>query len=50
MWSLVNKGRINEEMIQHPRVLELQEYLLGDDCILSSFTVNFIGPGSAAGR
>lgn len=50
VWNLVNKGRIYEEMIQHPRVLELQEYLLGDDCILSSFTVNLIGPGSAAGR
>ena len=50
VWNLVNKGEIYEEMIQHPRVLELQEYLLGDDCILSSFTVNLIGPGSPAGR
>ena len=50
VWNLVNKGLIYEEMIQHPRVLELQEYLLGDDCILSSFTVNLIGPGSPAGR
>ena len=31
-------------------MLELQEYLLGDDCILSSFTVNLIGPASQAGR
>ncbi len=50
VWNLVNKGRIYEEMIQHPRVLELQEHLLGDNCILSSFTVNLIGPGSPAGR
>ena len=50
VWNLVNKGRIYEEMIQHPRVLELQEQLLGDDCILSSFTINLIGPGSEAGR
>lgn len=48
VWNLVNKGQIFEEMIQHPQVLEFQEYLLGNDCILSSFTVNFIGPGSPA--
>ena len=44
VWNLVNKGRIYEEMIQLPQVLALQEYLLGDNCILSSFTVNHIGP------
>jgi len=33
-------------MIQHPSVLEFQEYLLGNNCTLSSFTVNLIGPGS----
>ncbi len=49
VWNLVNKGRIYEEMIQLPQVLALQEHMLGDDCILSSFTVNLIGPGSPAG-
>ena len=49
MWNLVNKGRIYEEMIQLPQVLALHEHLLGDDCILSSFTVNLIGPGAPAG-
>ena len=49
VWNLVNKGRIFEEMIQLPQVLALQEHLLGDDCILSSFTVNLIGPGAPAG-
>ena len=48
VWNLVNKGRIFEEMIQHPQVLEFQEHLLGEDCILSSFTVNLIGPGAPA--
>merc|ERR1711969_233688 len=33
-------------MIQHPLVLEFQEYLLGKNCTLSSFTVNLIGSGS----
>lgn len=50
VWNLVNKGRIYEEMIQLPQVLALQEYLLGDNCILSSFTVNLIGPSAPAGR
>jgi ectoine hydroxylase-related dioxygenase (phytanoyl-CoA dioxygenase family) len=50
VWNLVNKGRIYEEMIQLPQVLEFQQYLLGDDCVLSSFTVNLIGPGSPAGN
>lgn len=50
VWNLVNKGRIYEEMIQLPQVLALQEHLLGDNCILSSFTVNLIGPGAPAGR
>ena len=49
VWNLVNKGRIYEEMIQLPQVLALHEHLLGDDCILSSFTVNLIGPGAPAG-
>ena len=50
VWNLVNKGRIYEEMIQLPQVLALQEHLLGDNCILSSFTVNLIGPDAPAGR
>ena len=46
VWNLVNKGEIFADMIQHPLVLEFQEYLLGENCTLSSFTVNLIGPGS----
>ena len=49
VWNLVNKGSIFEAMIQHPQVMELHEHLLGTDFILSSFTVNLIGPGSPAG-
>lgn len=49
VWNLVNKGRIYEKMIQLPQVIELHEHLLGEDCVLSSFTVNLIGPGSPAG-
>ena len=46
VWNLVNKHSIFAEMIQHPRVLSVMEYLLGQDCTLSSFTVNRIAPGS----
>ena len=34
VWNLVNKGRIYEEILEHARVLDMQEYLLGDDCII----------------
>ena len=50
VWNLVNKGEIFERAIQHPRVLGAEEYLLGEDLILSSFTVNIIGPHTPAGR
>lgn len=49
VWNLLNKGSVFEEMIQIPSVLKYQGYLLGDDFVLSSFTANLIGPGSAAG-
>jgi ectoine hydroxylase-related dioxygenase (phytanoyl-CoA dioxygenase family) len=48
VWNLVNKGEIFEQAIQHPQVLGPMEYLLGEDCTLSSFTVNIIGPGASA--
>ena len=38
VWNLVNKGRLYEEMIQLPQVLELQQHLLGDDCTLKGKT------------
>lgn len=49
VWNLVNKDKLFAEVIQLPAVLAMHEYLLGADCILSSFTVNLIGPGSPAG-
>ena len=49
VWNLVNKHPIFAEIIQHPQILSSMEYLLGDDCILSSFTVNRIAPGSKDG-
>ena len=50
VWNLVNKGEPFEWAIQHPRILAAMEYLLGEDCTLSSFTVNIIGPGALDGE
>jgi len=49
VWNLVNKGELFERAIQHPRVLAAMAYLLGEDCTLSSFTVNIIRPGASDG-
>ena len=49
VWNLINKGKIFEEVIQHPDVMHGMEHLLDADFVLSSFTVNRIGPGSPAG-
>jgi ectoine hydroxylase-related dioxygenase (phytanoyl-CoA dioxygenase family) len=50
VWNLVNKGEPFERAIQHPRILAAMEYLLGEDCTLSSFTVNIINPGAPNGE
>ena len=49
VWNLVNKGEPFERAIQHPRILAAMEYLLGEDCMLSSFTVNIINPEANEG-
>jgi ectoine hydroxylase-related dioxygenase (phytanoyl-CoA dioxygenase family) len=46
VWNLVNKGELFEKAIQHPRILTAIEYLLGEDCTVSSFTVNIISLGA----
>ena len=50
VWNLVNKHEVFEQAIQHPRVIEAQQYLLGGDLVLSSFTANIIGSGAPAGN
>ena len=42
VWNLVDKGAVFEAAIQDPRVLGPIEYLLGETCTLSSFTVNIL--------
>ncbi len=48
VWNLVNKGDIFEETVQVERVLAFHDYMLGSDCVLSSYSANIIGPGSPA--
>lgn len=48
VWNLVNKGEIFEQTVQRERILKFHEYMLGPDCILSSYSANIIGPGSRA--
>ena len=49
VWNLVNKDEPFEGANQHPRILAAMEYLLGEDCTLSSFTVNIINPEANEG-
>ena len=46
VWNLIGKGEIFEDTIQHPKMLDAMEYLLGADCTLSSFTVHVLYPGA----
>ena len=46
VWNLLNKGRIYEEMVQHPRVLDICKKVLGKSCILGSFAANVLMPGA----
>ena len=50
VWNLVDKGEVFERAVQHPRVMEAMQYLLGEDFTLSSFTTNIIGSGTPDGR
>ena len=46
VWNLVDKGEVFEEVIQNTQMLAAMEYLLGEDCTLSSFTANILYPGA----
>lgn len=43
VWNLIKKHEVFEQAIQHTRIIEAQQYLLGKDLVLSSFTTNIIG-------
>ena len=41
VWNLVNKGKVFADMIQHPSVLDFQEYLLGGKLHFKQFYSQF---------
>jgi len=48
--NLVNKGRVFEEAIVTPRVLDCMEHVLGPEFKLSSLNVRSADPGSGSGQ
>lgn len=50
IWNLLNKGKVFLDYLQYPFLLDAMEYLLGEDVILSSWSVNLIGPGGHEGH
>jgi ectoine hydroxylase-related dioxygenase (phytanoyl-CoA dioxygenase family) len=43
---LFHKGRIFEELVQLPRIIELAEAILGDDMTLGAYSVRVLNPGA----
>lgn len=46
LYGLVYKGRIFEQMVQHPKVIEVVEAILGSDSILGGFSAHILNPGA----
>ena len=46
---LMNKGKIYEKLVAHPKVMPFFEHLLGTDYTLSTLTSNIIDPGASDG-
>ena len=46
---LVNKGKIYEKLVAHPKVMPFFEHVLGPDYTLSTLTSNIIDPGASDG-
>src|SRR5262249_49547995 len=45
IWNLLRKGRLYEELAQHPLALELLEEVLGGEFLIGNFAANITGPG-----
>jgi fumagillin biosynthesis dioxygenase len=43
--NLTNRDALFRDLVQHPRILEIVETLLGDDCVLSGTYARVSGPG-----
>ncbi|HEY9743407.1 MAG TPA: phytanoyl-CoA dioxygenase family protein [Coleofasciculaceae cyanobacterium] len=46
LFNLVYKGEIFEFMVQHPRVIEIIEAILGEDMTLGGFSAHILNPGA----
>lgn len=46
LFNLVFKGEIFEFMVQHPRVIEIIEAILGEDMTLGGFSAHILNPGA----
>ncbi|MEM7580756.1 MAG: phytanoyl-CoA dioxygenase family protein [Mastigocoleus sp.] len=46
VYGLIYKGEIFELMVQHPRVIEVIETILGQDMTLGGFSAHVINPGA----
>ncbi len=49
IWSILAKGTLFTELIEHPIVLELTRSALGPDCILSDCSATSVGPQTKGG-
>ena len=45
VWNLLNKSKMFEKMVQHPKIVEIIEPILGDDFQLGSVATNTLFPG-----
>src|SRR5262249_38288477 len=48
IWNLLRKGRLYEELVQHPLGCELAEEFRGGEFLLGNVAANITGPGGRA--
>lgn len=46
LYGLVYKGEIFELMVQHPKIIEITEAILGEDLTLGGFSAHILNPGA----
>jgi Phytanoyl-CoA dioxygenase (PhyH) len=46
LYQLLEESAIFEQMVQHPRVIEVVEAILGDDMTLGGFSAHILYPGA----
>lgn len=46
LYNLICKGKLFEELVQHPTVLSILEAILGEDMTLGGFSAHIVNPGA----